>query len=931
MKKSDEDPLVRSAALSPRLTPVNKRSPTLLDPHHVHLGRQPNQVENDDDVAATTDTSPALPSDMYEPVHVPTYIAFMVFGLASWIMTNSESLPYIGALSTNCILFITLFSHAQRLLMMFTWDVTANVLGANHSVAMLFWTHMGGMVSATTSVVFYPYVATFPQEPYAEKMKFSVSTFYSICGLLVLSSFIAFMYLEYHPTARRIRKRHMDNDDDTAVEDSEKGASTAKSDEGASDEAKLIAKKVKANNIQVRRQSGTGLESFCETESLFSQPEDEAASTNDTSANLRRQVFSALWRELACLTLLAALGYGMLPSTSSFLFARYAPTNQPQLASQYQTYCSVTTLVVDPLARFVTSFVRVYSVYLFTWLLLLGGSFLLACSMISAPPFSGDDSPNGYLFPLLSSIAFAAVYAYTQTMLFLAIKREMDRVRNPQYSELAYQWSGMLIQIGAFAGTMAIFPLTVIYPELFQSHAFTSPPTKLGAMEHENSLHVELAPTSEHEKEDEHARKMQQLQTEQRRNRVATFLAFACFGLASWVMTNATYIELGVFLQVLPESYGIYAYSIFALQSANIYPLLYMLLNSRQQRMKQTTMIWILLVIGVLVSLLMSLLWDHTAVVFGAEHSVAMLLLTHLGGLVSATSSVVFYPYVATFPPLYTSGLSTGEGMSGSIAALLGVIQEPYSLQSMRFTVGVFYSLCAVIMVFSLLGFAFLQFHPRARAAMEEGQAKHAKADEESPLVPEEQVTIQAQSSLPSRKVMLGQVWQFLFCQLLLAAFAFGILPSVMPYVYKKYAPANDKEGATSRYQTVASIAALILDPLARLVTSWWRLYHVRALCFSLSLVAAMLLVFSLVAHPLWSSHGHGHLLPLISHISFLAIYAYTQTMIYLTLKRESDNFVPEYAHQVYQWSGFATQIGAFMGAAIIFPMIFFNEKMFLG
>jgi riboflavin transporter 2 len=71
-----------------------------------------------------------------------------------------------------------------------------------------------------------------------------------------------------------------------------------------------------------------------------------------------------------------------------------------------------------------------------------------------------------------------------------------------------------------------------------------------------------------------------------------------------------------------------------------------------------------------------------------------MLVLTHVGGLVSATSSVVFYPYVATFPPIYTSALSTGEGLSGSIAALLGIVQRPYDENAMRFSVTVFYLLC---------------------------------------------------------------------------------------------------------------------------------------------------------------------------------------------------------------------------------------------
>lgn len=157
---------------------------------------------------------------------------------------------------------------------------------------------------------------------------------------------------------------------------------------------------------------------------------------------------------------------------------------------------------------------------------------------------------------------------------------------------------------------------------------------------------------------------------------------------------------------------------IFALESANIYPFLYMLVNHRRQRMNQTLVIWWILFQGVAVAVLMSTLWSYTTPIAGKRHSIgglperivcthcwranqrratcgaAMLILTHLGGMVSTTSSVVFYPFVATFSPVYTSALSTGEGLSGSIAALLGVVQEPYDEASMRFSVSVFYLIC---------------------------------------------------------------------------------------------------------------------------------------------------------------------------------------------------------------------------------------------
>lgn len=438
-----------------------------------------------------------------------------------------------------------------------------------------------------------------------------------------------------------------------------------------------------------------------------------------------------------------------------------------------------------------------------------------------------------------------------------------------------------------------------------------------------------------------------------RRQRVATFAAFVGFGLASWLMTNVTYVELGLYLRELPEHYSIYAYSILALESANIYPMLYMLLNARQQLLRQATVIWWILAQGVVVAVLMSGLWAQTVSILGSRHSVAMLILTHLGGMVSTTSSVVFYPYVASFPPLFTSALATGEGLSGSVAALLGIIQDPGD--KVRFSVTVFYLICAAIMCVSLAAFGFLQWHPWAHAvkAVEERATSPSiqqqkrleleiddQAAEEDTLltrnsfgscpsssssstvtIPSPRAPLQAEETVGA---VFRQVWQLLACQWVLAAFSFGWLPSTMPYVYKKFAPVEDAEAATAGFQTTASIAALILSPLASIITTWIRLYYVRSLALVLVMLASLLLAFSLTSKPFLSDQEHGYLLPLLAHILYLVGCAYTQTMLYLTLKRAGElKRSTSFARRVYQWNGLATQLGAMCGTAIAFPLVF--------
>ncbi|KAE8974994.1 hypothetical protein PR002_g25735 [Phytophthora rubi] len=421
--------------------------------------------------------------------------------------------------------------------------------------------------------------------------------------------------------------------------------------------------------------------------------------------------------------------------------------------------------------------------------------------------------------------------------------------------------------------------------------------------------------------------------------RVATFAAFVGLGLASWLLTNATYVELSVFLRELPEHYRIYAYSILALESANVYPMLNMLLNAQQQLLSQSTVIWWILVQGVVAAVLMSLLGGQTTSVFGEKHSVAMLLLTHFGGMVSTTSSVVFYPFVASFPPLFTSALATGEGLSGSLAALLGIAQDPGG--ALRFSVSAFYLICATIMCLSLVAFAFLQCHPWAQdvkvqeddavavAESIQGQKQQQRGvefDERADRAEEDMLLSQSScgscpSSTSARStVTISSPTSSQSAEAMSGAAVFR----------QKFAPTDNAETATARFQTTASIAALILSPLASVATTWLRLYYVRTMTLLLVALAVLLLSFSLTSQPMLSDEKHGYLLPLLIHIIYLVGCAYTQTMLYLTLKRAGDlKHSTSFAQRVYQWNGLATQLGAMSGTAIAFPLVFWCEKLF--
>ncbi|KAH7489231.1 hypothetical protein KRP22_011377 [Phytophthora ramorum] len=71
--------------------------------------------------------------------------------------------------------------------------------------------------------------------------------------------------------------------------------------------------------------------------------------------------------------------------------------------------------------------------------------------------------------------------------------------------------------------------------------------------------------------------------------------------------------------------------------------------------------------------------------------------------------------------------------------------------------------------------------------------------------------------------------------------------------------PADNTETMTARFQTTASIAALILSPLASVATTWVRLYYVQSMTLVLVALASLLLSFSLTSRPILSDLKHGY------------------------------------------------------------------------
>ena len=115
---------------------------------------------------------------------------------------------------------------------------------------------------------------------------------------------------------------------------------------------------------------------------------------------------------------------------------------------------------------------------------------------------------------------------------------------------------------------------------------------------------------------------------------------------------------------------------LLSLQVANVGPIVYTIANRvAPNKVKEWPVVYLIIVVGAAACLLLAFFWDHTSHVLGKERSSSLIALSSLLALVDTTSSVVFLPYMAIFKVHYMTAFYIGEGLSGLIPGIVGLIQ----------------------------------------------------------------------------------------------------------------------------------------------------------------------------------------------------------------------------------------------------------------
>ncbi|XP_065828537.1 riboflavin transporter 2-like [Oscarella lobularis] len=431
---------------------------------------------------------------------------------------------------------------------------------------------------------------------------------------------------------------------------------------------------------------------------------------------------------------------------------------------------------------------------------------------------------------------------------------------------------------------------------------------------------------------------------------IAAFVFAALLGSGSWVAVNGVFSVSQPLWTRTPECYTLAAILAVAIQLGNIGAFLYVfadryLLAGKEDRRRklQERTIWTMYGIGTLSCVLLAFLWDKTGYIAGKHFSIALIVLTWCLALVDCTSTVTFLPYMGRFSPQLISALYVGEGFSGVIPAVLGLIQtqntplanessyncSDQGIESLRFSVGVYFGLLALLMLLSLIGFAGLNFYGGMRKLRkpEENQSLINNEEEEcletSIDNPEETINTTIETPCHQRSAVTCSRYYCLSLLLVTGWINFltnGLLPPVSPYAYEPYG---------DHWSAAIVNIGLIFSPITAFISYWlpWKkILKQRTVITLVSVIVAI--SNALGGFVMWAAspkcdrdrpfHGEpgGAILMLLVNVVI------TSGIIFLkiTLAKEMER---QRGKSGLLYYGIATQVGSMLGAfSIIGPVI---------
>jgi len=396
------------------------------------------------------------------------------------------------------------------------------------------------------------------------------------------------------------------------------------------------------------------------------------------------------------------------------------------------------------------------------------------------------------------------------------------------------------------------------------------------------------------------------------------------FGIGTWLGVNGTFIQLPLLVDEAPEGWSLPSYLSVMVQIGNLGPLLYTAIQKYSpKKLNDGWTIHGVLLVGAFSCLLTAFFYNQTAPVAGADHSLALFVLTCFTALNACTSSVLFMPYMGRFKEQYMVTYFIGEGLSGLLPSVFALIQgigesgdcvlvnvtetgqEIYELQKTppRFDTRVFFLILFALMVLAYVGYALLNSLPVARR--EYAQVTVSEGNK--------YVYGEADNQPKAEKLSKGQYTYLLLLIGAISLFSNGMFGSIQSYSSAPYG---------SQAYHLAATLSVIANPVACFMAMFLHFTSLRIITV-LSILAGLLTsyVFTTAAmSPLPPLHDQtiGAILVVTAWTLLVGIVSYTKLGITTVMRAQGG--------QSLVWVGAITQLGSAIGAVAIFFAINYSD-----
>lgn len=274
------------------------------------------------------------------------------------------------------------------------------------------------------------------------------------------------------------------------------------------------------------------------------------------------------------------------------------------------------------------------------------------------------------------------------------------------------------------------------------------------------------------------------------------------FGIGSWIGVNSVYLQLPLIVAHAPEGWALPSYLVVIVQSGNIGPLLYTLLQRYSStRFNDVYLIYVIKSMACIAAISMAFFYQTIAVIGGQEHSVALLGIAFFFALVGCTSSVLFMPYMGRFREIYLVTYMVGEGLSGFYTSILSLIQGvggmgecvpnnssvgPAMIEYFsppRFETRLFFLLVFAMMVVSATAFTLLNTLPLCKREFAQGTVRNGNDySYEKNGTAEEDKFVERRDTAEMNVVSAGQYKYLMLLMGAVSLIGSGIFPGIQSF-----------------------------------------------------------------------------------------------------------------------------------------------------